>query len=113
MYSGIRRLILLSILFLFASCVNLGNPNGLGPHGWIYSNYTITTYAETSEKIFQSKTYTSCISKKGPFWMSGDLSLEKIIAQQSLKKVYNVERKVVSYSFFYTEICIKVSGETF
>jgi hypothetical protein len=112
MYSSIRGLILIGLISL-CSCVNLGNPNGIGPHGWLYSDYKITTYAESGEKLFQQKIYNSCITKKGPFWMSGDLSLEKMIAQHSLKKIYSIERKVVSYSFLYTEICIKVNGETF
>lgn len=105
------------IILILASqcnfCLNLGNPQGLGPTGLIYANYRIgISPAHNKEKLpINFKLYKSCIERRFFWSTTGEANLEAIVASSQISRIHSIDREVKNIALVYTEICTIIRGE--
>lgn len=102
-------------VFLFSlgvsiqNCVNLGNPQGIGPTGFLYANYTIAL-SGTSTSYASAKEGRACVRRIFFLFTSGDAGVEAAVLEGSITTVHHIEREIQNYFLLYTKVCTVVRG---
>ena len=100
---------LLLFLFLNLNCVNLGNPQGLGPTGIIYSHYKIG-FSENLIPEKDSKSGKACTKRIFFFYTSGDSSISAAAKSGNITDVKSVNKEAYNLLLLYSSLCTIVTG---
>ncbi len=95
--------------FLHLSCVNLGNPQGLGPTGSLYSSYRIGV-SENKEIESASKTGKACLKRYAFLYVTGDASLEAAAKNGQIISVKSINKEAYNVLMIYSSLCTIVTG---
>jgi len=97
------------LLTFFNACINLGNPQGIGPSGYLYSNYTIG-YSENEFIEKDTKIGEACTKRIFFFYTTGDSSIEAAAHSVGITKIKSVDKKAYNLLLFYSSLCTIVTG---
>ena len=97
------------LLTLFSACVNLGSPQGIGPSGYLYSNYTIG-YSENEFIEKDTKIGEACTKRFFFFYTTGDSSIEAAAHSVGITKIKSVDKKANNLLLLYSSLCTIVTG---
>ncbi|TGL50420.1 TRL-like family protein [Leptospira kemamanensis] len=91
------------------SCANLGQPQGLGPTGFLYASYTLAV----SERPLPKQTLKqgkSCLKRIGFFYVTGDASITAAASDGNIQEVFRIEKEASNYLSLYSTLCTIVWG---
>lgn len=103
-------LTLLSFLLLsIASCMNFGNANGIGPEGFLVSQYKIGTSGNT---VAHTRSAESCVHRISVLFTFGGEDVAAIAAKSQITQITSVNKEVLSVlsPSIYGRLCTVVSG---
>ena len=95
--------------FFQLGCVNLGNPQGLGPTGALYSSYRIGV-SENKEIESASKTGKACLKRYAFLYVTGDASLEAAAKNGQIISIKSVNKEAFNVLSVYSSLCTIVTG---
>ncbi|WP_411824295.1 TRL-like family protein [Leptospira sp. 'Mane'] len=102
----------LSVLVFFCfhlNCVNLGNPQGLGPTGFIYSSYRIGV-SQNKEIESASKTGRACVKRYIFLYTVGDASIEAAAKNGQIITVRTINKEAFNVLSVYSSLCTIITG---
>ncbi|MDF3822106.1 TRL domain-containing protein [Leptospira sp. 96542] len=99
---------LASFLFL-VHCINLGQPQGIGPTGLFYANYTLAV-SETKYTTQTLKFGKACVERIGIFYTRGNAGILAAAYEGSIQQVYRVEKEATNILSLYSKLCTIVWG---
>ncbi|TGL44200.1 TRL domain-containing protein [Leptospira perdikensis] len=103
----------LGVLFLLCSfstsCLNLGQPQGLGPTGLLYASYSLGL-SERNLPKFPLKKGKACVKRYGFFFTSGNASISSAANAGGIVDIYRIEKEATNYLSLYSSLCTVVSG---
>ncbi|XDD46452.1 TRL domain-containing protein [Leptospira sp. WS39.C2] len=98
-----------SFIGLTSSCVNLGQPQGLGPTGILYASYTLAVSERplTKQALKRGK---ACLKRIGFFYVTGDGSILSATEEGGIQEVFRIEKEATNYLSLYSTLCTIVWG---
>jgi hypothetical protein len=108
------KIIILSLFLLLGNCVSIlqiGNTQGFGPSGGIYSNYKVGISGNGS--LQGTKTAKSCLYKISFLVAFGDAGIEDAALEAGIKKVYTVDKEGfgILNPILFHRLCTVITGE--
>jgi len=91
------------------NCINVGNPQGLGPTGLLYSNYKIG-YSENLLPDKDTKIGKACTNRYFFFYTSGDSSITAAAKSANITEIKTVNKEAYNLLLLYSSLCTVVSG---
>ncbi len=107
-----KSFLLLGFIILTLSinnCVNLGQPQGLGPTGILYASYSLGLSERNLPKL-PLKKGKSCVKRYGFFFTSGNASIESAASAGEILDIYRIEKEATNYLSLYSSLCTVVWG---
>ncbi|XDD54174.1 TRL domain-containing protein [Leptospira sp. WS4.C2] len=103
----------LGLLILFGSfstsCVNLGQPQGLGPTGLLYASYSLGLSERNLPKL-PLKKGKACVKRYGFFFTTGNASIGSAANAGGIGDIYRIEKEATNYLSLYSSLCTVVWG---
>ncbi|EOQ97146.1 TRL-like family protein [Leptospira wolbachii serovar Codice str. CDC] len=100
---------LVSVGSFTAGCVNLGQPQGLGPTGLLYASYSLGLSERNLPKL-PLKKGKACVKRYGFFFTSGNASIGSAANAGGIVDIYRIEKEATNYLSLYSSLCTVVSG---
>ncbi|PJZ83487.1 TRL domain-containing protein [Leptospira harrisiae] len=91
------------------NCINLGQPQGLGPTGLIYASYSLGLSERSLPKL-PLKKGKSCVKRYGFFFTSGNASIGAAANVSGIVEIYRIEKEATNYLSLYSSLCTVVWG---
>lgn len=101
--------ILVLIGFFINGCVNLGQPQGLGPTGLLYASYSLGLSERNLPKQ-PLKTGKACVKRYGFLFTSGNASIGTAASAGGIVDIYRIEKEATNYLSLYSSLCTVVWG---
>ncbi|MCW7491491.1 TRL-like family protein [Leptospira sp. 2 VSF19] len=90
-------------------CVNLGQPQGLGPTGILYASYSLGLSERNLPKL-PLKKGKACVKRYGFLFTSGDASISEAANASGIVDIYRIEKEATNYLSLYSSLCTVVWG---
>ncbi|EMY70276.1 TRL domain-containing protein [Leptospira vanthielii] len=90
-------------------CVNLGQPQGLGPTGLFYASYSLGLSERNLPKL-PLKKGKACIKRYGFLFTSGNASIGTAANAGGIVDIYRIEKEATNYLSLYSSLCTVVWG---
>lgn len=103
------KYILLFFFFLQCQCINLGNPQGVGPSGILYSHYTLG-YSENVTPEKDTKSGKACTNRIFFLFTSGDSSIGAAARSGNITEVKTINKEAWNILLLYSSLCTIVTG---
>lgn len=108
-----KTLIVASLLSFFgfgsSYCVNLGQPQGLGPTGIFYASYSLGLSERNLPKL-PLKKGKACVKRYGIFFTTGNASIGEAANASGIMDIYRIEKEATNYLSLYSSLCTVVWG---
>lgn len=101
--------VLVLLSFLATSCVNLGQPQGLGPTGILYASYSLGLSERNLPKSSLKKG-KACVKRYGFFFTTGNASIGSAASAGGIVDIYRIEKEATNYLSLYSSLCTLVWG---
>ncbi|TGN10922.1 TRL-like family protein [Leptospira ilyithenensis] len=108
-YFSSSNLSVFLFFILHLNCVNLGNPQGLGPTGSLYSSYRIGV-SENKEIEAASKMGKACLKRYAFLYVAGDASLEAAAKNGQIVSIKSINKEAFNILSVYSSLCTIVTG---
>ncbi|MCW7457535.1 TRL-like family protein [Leptospira bandrabouensis] len=102
-------LVSLILAFLLTQCVNLGQPQGLGPTGILYASYSLGLSERNLPKL-PLKKGKACVKRYGIFFTTGNASIGEAANASGIMDIYRIEKEATNYLSLYSSLCTVVWG---
>lgn len=107
--SSLRILSFIGLISLHGQCVNLGNPQGIGPTGLIYSHYHLG-YSENKSPEVSTKTGRACVKRYAFLYTSGDASIQAAANEGNITEIKSTDKEALNILMLYSSLCTIVRG---
>jgi hypothetical protein len=97
------------LVFIFSHCVNLGNPQGIGPTGYLYSHYKLG-YSENVLPDKETKTGKACTNRFFFLYTTGDSSIEAAAKSANIIEIKSTNKEAYNVLLLYSSLCTIVTG---
>lgn len=95
--------------FFLTQCVNLGQPQGLGPTGILYASYSLGLSERNLPKL-PLKKGKACVKRYGIFFTTGNASISEAANASGIVDIYRIEKEATNYLSLYSSLCTVVWG---
>ncbi|TGL86652.1 TRL-like family protein [Leptospira congkakensis] len=102
-------LVSIALTLSICNCINLGQPQGLGPTGLLYASYSLGLSERNLPKL-PLKKGKSCVKRYGFFFTSGNASIESAANAGEILDIYRIEKEATNYLSLYSSLCTVVWG---
>ncbi|PJZ46948.1 TRL domain-containing protein [Leptospira brenneri] len=93
----------------FTNCVNLGQPQGLGPTGLLYASYSLGLSERNLPKL-PLKKGKACVKRYGFFFTTGNASIGSAANSGGIVDIYRIDKEATNYLSIYSSLCTVVWG---
>jgi hypothetical protein len=105
----LRLLSFIGLISLQGQCVNLGNPQGIGPTGLLYSHYHLG-YSENKSPDLPSKTGKACVKRYAFLFTAGDASIQAAANSGNITEIKSTDKEAFNVLMLYSSLCTIVRG---